>query len=297
MKGFIILVLVGSLAGCAGQYRRPESFEAKMARFQPQNANPNKVPQYEISPQISDTFTTPSPRGRGPASVSKPKTFKLPSTKRLYFITLYGQYKDMSGYLGNQEAPKLNHCPSFHTTLINYQGRTPDYNAKKEVKWEKRYSQVRADMVGTFPELALPVTYEEENPRLYDVIKSEGVASAKKNFQKALGIHLTKTYKELNELCESGTSENYYNYENLMTHIRREGEEFAPNKHSLKILLKTTVFSNIALIKSLERDVSKGRVPASAIEADIHGHYEDGLIQSLGVEWTKSYIDQLKRVK
>lgn len=297
MKGFIVILLVGSLAGCAGQYRRPESFEAKMARFQPQNANPNKVPQYEISPQISDTFSPPVARGRGPASVGTKKTIKIPSTKRLYFITLFGQYQQMSQFLGSQEAPKLNHCPSFHTTLVNYKGRIPASFNKKEVKWDKRYSDVRADMVGTYPELALPLTYESENPRLYDVIKSEGIASAEKNFQKALGIHLGKTYKELTELCESGTSENYYNYENLTTHIRREGEEFAPNKHSLKILLKTTVFSNMALLESLDRDVPRGRVPASRIETSLHDHYEDGLIESLGVEWTKSYIQQLKQVK
>lgn len=295
MRKVVLTVVTISLAGCAGHYRRPESFEAKMARFQPQNTNPNKVPQYEISPQVSDTFSTP--RGRGPASVAKPKTLKLPSTKRLYFLTLFGQYREMGQFLSEQTPPDIKHCPSFHTTVLNY--KTPGFHKaqKKEIQWTKRYTELHRDMVGTHPELALPISFSDDTPRLYDIMKNEGVASAQKNFNKALGVHITKTYKELTELCESGTSENYYNYENLTTHIRREGQEFSPTKGSLKILLKTTVFSNMALIESLNKDVSRGRIPASALNDDLHDFYQDGIMQSLGVEWTKSYINQLKSVK
>lgn len=280
------LVMLGaSLAGCAGNYRRPESFEAKMARFQPKNTNPNKVPKFELDPAMPDHFKRPSTRG--PASTEiKPE--KLPSSKRLYFITLYGQYRKISEFVQSEKAPDLNHCPSFHSTLINYKEGLPPVS-QKNVSLENRYSSITPDSVAKFPELSLPVSLEGDRPRLYDVIAHQSKPDTGNYLNQALKVHLTKTYKELEELCESGSSDNYYNYENLTTHIQRKGNQFSPNKKSLQTLLKTTVFSNMTLLESLNGHQAASRGPASEMKSP-HLFYQKGLIQKLGVEWTYSYF-------
>lgn len=297
MKYLTLVLTTASLVGCAGHYRRPESFAAKMARFQPKHTNPNTVPSYEISPQIPENFQVR--KSRGPASVQENEDPQksLPTTKRLYFITLYGQYRKLGQYLEKENPPVLKHCPSFHTTLVNYKENLPDAQ-KMSVSLEKRYGNLTPDTVGTYPELALPLSPEGSQPRLYDAIKNDGIENASTNFNRALAIHLGKTYKELEELCESGTSENYYNYENLTTHIKRQGQEFGPNKGSLKILLKTTVFSNMTLIESLKggEKRSRGRLPASTGNPG-HEFYKNGLIDALGVQWTQSYLDKLKELQ
>jgi hypothetical protein len=288
---FSILATLGfSLVSCAGNYRRPESFEAKMARFQPKNTNPNIVPKLELDPAMPETFRRPS--SRGPASKSIDEN-KLPSNKRLYFITLYGQYRNISEYVDSEKAPDLNHCPSFHSSLISYKEGLPPLTHKR-VSITKRYTSITPDSVGKFPELALPVSLDSENPRLYDVIANHKEIDPNQYLTQALKVHLTKTYKELEELCESGSSDNYYNYENLTTHIQRKGNEFHPNKKSLKTLLKTTLFSNMTLIESLNKNVVRKRGPASS-NVGPHKFYQEGLIQKLGVEWTHSYFKSVGR--
>lgn len=283
------LLAIG-LTSCAGSYRRPESFEAKMARFQPRNTNPNKVPKIEIAPSLPQTFSRSA--GRGPASQTT-SFKKLPSNKRLYFITLYGQYRHLSSFVHTEQAPDIKHCPSFHTSLVNYkEGLPPIQN--KELSVEKRYSALTPDQLASYPELSLPMSLTEETPRLYEVLKDKKGKTSTFYVTQALKVHLTKTYKELEELCESGSSDNYYNYENLTTHIQRQGSDFGPTKKSLQSLLKTTVFSNMTLIKSLENSVKRGRMPASSSSPLGHNYYQEGMIKKLGVEWTEGYFQSLK---
>ncbi len=277
------------LASCTGSYRRPESFEAKMARFRPRNDNPNMVPTIELDPRMPQTLKAPA--RRGPASASANKLKKMPSNKRLYFITLYGQYRALSSFVQTEQAPDIKHCPSFHTTVVNYKEGLPPVQPQK-VSFESRYPQeLHPDVMASYPELSLPMTLNDKRPRLYDVLKDKKGKSTTFYVTQALKVHLTKTYKELEELCESGTSENYYNYENLTTHIQRQGDLFTPTKESLQILLKTTVFSNMTLLKGLNK-TQGGRMPASAVAEN---PYEEGLIDKLGVQWTRSYFDGLKK--
>ena len=291
MKFWTIVILV-SLLSCAGSYRRPESFESKMARFQPKNSNPNQVPSYEVSSQFKVSKGKTNLKARTPASVVDQT--ELPSTKRLYFLNLYGQYRELGHYLERNLPPELNHCASFHTTLLNYNGRLRSKADRKNFEWAKRFNQLTPDMVRTHHELSLPVTYDDTKPRLYDVIKeNKSNETRKEYFQSALEIHLTKTYRELVELCEYGSSDNYYSYQNLWTHIKREGQSFTPSHESLKILMKTTVFSNMALISSLKKKQTKGRMPASKYK-NKGNFYQEGLLNDLGVQWSKEYLKSLK---
>lgn len=287
--GLALLGLVSTaISSCAGSYRRPESFEAKMARFRPRNSNPNKVPKIQLDPSLPATFRAPAKRG--PASTGKRSLKKLPSNKRLYFMSLYGQYRALSSYVQTEQAPDIKHCASFHTTLVNYKEGLPPVKTSK-VSFEKRYSGLTPDKIASYPELSLPMTLDSDEPRLYDVLQDKKGKSTTHYVTQALKVHLTKTYKELEELCETGSSDNYYNYENLTSHIQREGGQFGANKNSLKILLRTTLFSNMSLLEGLKK--GQGRMPASSSHEE--NIYQEGLIQKLGVEWTHSYYKSLRK--
>ena len=43
-----IYALSTTLLGCAGSYKRPESFESKMARYRSKSAEINKVPDMQV---------------------------------------------------------------------------------------------------------------------------------------------------------------------------------------------------------------------------------------------------------
>jgi hypothetical protein len=67
----------------------------------------------------------------------------------------------------------------------------------------------------------------------------------------AFKLHLEKTLEEIKELCENGSGENYYAFENLITHMRAN-KEYHRSKEAMESLLKITLFSNLALISALE---------------------------------------------
>ena len=285
----LILSIVTLTVGCSS-YRQPESIDSKMARFMPRDTNPNKVPLLPI-PEV-DTGE------RAPASVSSTHTYNEEETqeenlshKRLYFMGLYQQYRTLGSFITNEDVPEIQHCPSFHTTLIN--GKTA-YRAhsKAAIDFEKRYSSIEENKKAFYPELALPVETSNSSPTLGEVLQTEDVD---KNvaFQQALKVHLTKTYKELEELCDSGTSSNFYNYENLTRHIKSNKNLYRQGSTPLKTLVKTTIFSNMTLIESLEANTSKSaaRGPASVSTAKKRNNlYEDHMIKDLNVTWAKKYI-------
>lgn len=294
-----MLSLSLALISCASNYRRPESIEDKMARFKNKNQNRNLVPEYQSA-------ASPWARGRVPASSSDggasfDRDLKGKSNKRLYFITLYGQYNTLKKYGSTESAPKVDICPSFHTSMIEHV-ESYGANAYQKVDWKvsKGYYNSVDKNIASYPELALPITEDSVHPRVYDIIsKEEGVqeyGSVKTVVQKAIDIHLTKTYKELTELCEYGTSDNYYSYENLITHIKKNPRAFGPTKSSATTLLKTTVFSNLALIESLDSfTVSKrGRSLASSNE---NQSLKGPILKRMGAYWAKDYLQYIKQAR
>jgi hypothetical protein len=114
---------------------------------------------------------------------------------------------------------------------------------------------------------------------------------------KAIDIHLTKTYSEIRELCENGVSDNYYVYENLITHIKTTS--FTAAEKNMNTLLKTTVFSNIALVTALEKIQATPMRSIASIESkkDVSVPYSNELMTRLNVEWAQEYFNYLKTSK
>ncbi|EQC48985.1 putative lipoprotein [Bacteriovorax sp. BSW11_IV] len=274
-----------AVTSCGSNYKRPESIEAKMARFEDRRPYTNQVPLFQVQKYESHAM-------RGPASATSSKTGEASkfTNKRLYFLSLYEQYTQLSRFSDKRSAPNINICPNFHTSLSDFKER--NVQANFPVTLTGNYSNFNEEyMVTHTPELLLPMTSDSQTPRVVDILKSQNNSeSAKSLIDKAMGIHLAKTYSELVELCESGSSSNYYIYENLLTESKRKNI-LTKDENGLNILLKTTVFSNMALIKSLNTKVEKqaGRGIASTPEKSI---VNDELFKRLNVNWSKDFFDK-----
>ncbi len=290
-----IYAVSATLFGCAGSYKRPESFESKMARYKSQSAEINKVPDM----QVLSNASFKKPARRGPASTGKKKDLHLEHTnKKLYFLTLLTQYSELSKYSSAEVVPTINICPSFHSILVDHNDKfeAEGYAKATRVKlsFDKKYSPnvyKNHEEFSKYPELMLPVSKEDVHPTVAEYLSSNSDANSKEVLSNAIEIHLSKTHDELKELCDTGSSNNYYIYENLITHINKQG--FRPGPENMKTLLKTSVFTNVALIKSFTNSQKRRRGRGIASSSISEDSYTDAMVNRLGVEWSNSYFDSM----
>lgn len=304
---FMTLTFSVVLASCAG----PESYYEKMSRYSPQPAiGKNMVPAID-----SQGFKFKAQSTRAPASAAGvtsvgqiPNDEQSLSNKKLYFLTLVGQYDSMKKYAQDFDAPTVNICPQFHTSLLEHKSRKPSSTLgaisykdhKKFIYDASKFND--AHYVAMRPELALPLAKDEVTPKVVDIFRSKNgkMTDDKMNevIHEALDIHLAKTYSEIRELCEFGVSNNYYIYENLITHIKNS--DFLPAEKNMNTLLKTTIFSNIALVTSLDKiQASPMRSIASVTPKmkETSAPYTNEVMSRLSVEWAREYFDYLKTSK
>jgi hypothetical protein len=282
--------------GCAGGYHAPESIEAKMARYESQKIPSNIVPELPIAPVA---FAEMALSSRAPASFDggsswdrKEKEDIQGSTKRLYFLTLLSQYYSLKGLTGSNSAPSISICPSFHTSVVEYEEQGGNHGTMASYNYSDKH--ISSDL-GLYPEYSLPLTADSNTPTVATAFQNKDLkqrfGDEKQILKTAFDIHLAKTYRELAELCENGASDNYYAFENLSTHIKQNQKIFAPSSNGMKVLFKTTLFSNKALIESLKGSGTANRAPASATEQG----YEDMIIERLGVNWTHQYFAEFNK--
>lgn len=304
---FVLFTLsLSVLASCSS----PESYQTKMSRYTPKTFGVNQVPDITTS-----GFQFSSKKGsRGPASSDKATSVETTlsdeatmSNKKLYFLTLFGQYESMKKYSSEFDAPKVSICPHFHNSLLEHNGRKPagfaakmpTKSAKKFVYDPKRFGD--ADYVATHPELSLPLAKDDVTPKVIDIFRSQGAALNESKMNElvhtALDIHLSKSYAEIRELCEFGVSDNYYVYENLITHIKNSN--FAPAEKNMNTLLKTTVFSNIALGVSLDKVQPQAMRSIASVETkkDTSVPYANEVMTRLNVEWAREFYDHVRTSK
>ncbi|MBT7609334.1 MAG: hypothetical protein HN576_06235 [Bacteriovoracaceae bacterium] len=287
---FISLVTLASLLSSCSSGFRPESIEDKMVRFERQSIGDNVVPNSYVNNDL--LVDAPS---RAPASIGTKKSKKdmLPyNNKKLYFLTLLDQYKYMKTFSKNESIPDLIICPKFHSLLVRYSEDHPvnDYQAKKWTPIDYDKSKLSDEKyLASHPELSLPVSKGSSTPTVVDLI--QGASDNNENVHivhTAFELHLSKTYSELKELCEYGNSNNYYTFENLNTLVNKD--VFNKNAKSLNTLLRTTIFSNIALKVSLDKNSNN---TASRGIASVQSHareLEEEVIARLGVEWSNDYF-------
>lgn len=281
MSKILVSIISLNLISCA-TYRPPEAFEAKMNRFAANSLQANTVPDLYTQPLLLD-------EGRTPASLN-PKKYKPLnySNKILYFTGLYGQYKTMRNY-GSASTPIIKSCPHFHSTMVTEKTRKDSFEfiAPKGAEFERISSLYKnaKNNPGLFPELHLPLAKDNMKNTIFGNIKNDkDVNTIPYQIQTAINIHLEKTFGELNELCSTGTSSNYFIYENLTR--MQKSNRLKKSEYSLKAFFKTTLVSNMAILTSLEA-WDKDKKPNSLNQINFE------IMKRLNGTWISSYLMRL----
>ncbi len=155
--------------------------------------------------------------GRAPANLDSLELEER-STRRIYFSALYHQYLTLGEYLGKK--PAATFCPQFHHDKIETDaGIVPK--------------------VSMYPASAV----SEEGRQFFPELAFRG--------RTALGAYHENLRTEIEVLCEEGISDNYYKFENLVTHYAPKAS-FHRNPKAMASVLKIPVFANFYLIKMLE---------------------------------------------
>jgi hypothetical protein len=263
----IIWAQVFTFISCASRYRRPESFEEKMNRFEIQAQALNRVPQLKLLSEDFSRMPASAP-GKGVLMAQGKKVERGPYNNRhLYFITLYEQWNSFRVFSGVGN-PDIRICPQFHSTLLTYReknkgpqrvGQGLNYQGQN-----LNLKQVTSNLA-LYPEFQLPVGDKENDPTVIEYLKSNNFNSQEKIIkwaQNGINTHTEKLEKELNALCEYGKTTNYYNFENLITHANKK--HMGPQTKNMKILMKTTLFTNQVILSRLwKRKLQGGRSLAS----------------------------------
>lgn len=293
--------------GCASNYQQPESFEEKMARFQARNLGVNTV-----NPVTVATIPFAEQAVRGPASLveQEPATvsplenrIRRSSNRNLYFLGLYNQYLQFKSFIPQVAHQDISFCPAFHSSFITAKkferptGQVYHYSPSSLLSAQTLQD---SQVTSLYPELTLSMRKESSSPRVIDYLqgKSQHWVNShqfQQDYQnavnQALQVQVAKIHYELEELCEYGQSDNYYVFENLVTHSSRT--DFNPNSENMQALLKTGPFANMAILSSLK---------AQATQVNQHqviaGHYVDReLKKRVQASWAKNYFVNLTQYR
>lgn len=188
---------------------------------------------------------------RSPASLSGVEDGKSP--RRVYFSALYHQYLTLGNHLG--EVTQLNSCPQFHHDKIETDSliipKFALFKANKLVAEEREF----------FPETV---------------------------FNKSFSLldHYHSINAEVATLCEEGVSDNYYKFDNLVTHYATKAS-FHRRPDSMRSILKIPVFANYYLLKMLQ---SPRRL------VFIHPE-EKRAIELTQTHWFEKYVSEAQRLR
>lgn len=187
---------------------------------------------------------------RVPASTEDLADEKSP--RRIYFSALYHQYLTLGNHLGKDS--DISFCPQFHHDKLE-----TDAGVKPKVSL---YSSAHIDEEGReyFPELAFS-----------------------KDF--SLRDYHGEMKSEIEILCEEGTSDNYYKFDNLVTHYSNK-PSFHKDPKAMASVLKIPVFANFYLVKMLE-------IPG----LNIPSNEEKRFIQLTRTHWFENYVSEASRMR
>lgn len=272
-----------------------ESYDQKMARYKSRDQVENKVPEF---PAVEFSSMSRSIASESSQMAPQEMNMKDVTNKKLYFQSLYNQYLSLAEFIPEKNYPKLETCPQFHSNFLETKTTSLKSSAPTSILYSYEAERLQdKSYTSKHPELYLPVSSDDQGPKVIDLLKSkpELKNSEQSDIVKmALTNHLGKTYQEVRELCEHGVSQNYYIFENLMTYSKTKG--IYSNLDGVKILLKTTLFSNYALSTSLSsfKENSTGRFPASKEMKNMSPDGQEEIMKRLNVVWMKDYYQNMK---
>lgn len=189
---------------------------------------------------------------RAPASVSWDEK-EVKSTRRVYFSSLYHQYMTLGTHLG--KGSDIEFCPQFHHDKVE----ADSFNVPKISLYGKKH--IEADGKEYFPELAF-----------------------NKNF--SLKDYHGMIKEELAVLCEDGSSDNFYKFDNLVTHYANKND-FHMKPTAMESVLKIPIFANFYLIKMIK----------SQSEVSFTHPEEKQFIKMTRTHWFDNYVTEASRLR
>lgn len=173
-----------------------------------------KVVQFPYASELLGKIQMESTRA--PASVSM-EAKEEKSTRRVYFSALYHQYMTLGSYY--QKGPEIESCPAFHHDKLEAEEHT--------VAKLARITASRIDEEGKdyFPELAFSGKHSMRG--YYEDMRAE-----------------------LLTLCDEGVSDNFFKFDNLVTHYAGK-KSFHLKPGAMESVLKIPVFANFYLVKMM----------------------------------------------
>tara|TARA_B100000925_G_C22010728_1_gene476284 strand:+ start:2134 stop:2952 length:819 start_codon:yes stop_codon:yes gene_type:complete len=267
MKKALLILTV--LYSCSS-YRQIEFINENMTRFNDNNElGQNTTPKILGLPVIL--------QNRDIASIAPLKNKKQSlNNKQLYFQILNTQMHQMGEILGKKIIN--NRCPHFHSINMGVIQKTgiSMLEEQKELPENTHYTNA-LKRPAFFPELHLPMNSGEKTKTVFDLAKNKNNFNYRENIKTALSLHLERTKKEIHELCETGSSGNYYIYENL--NALSSGSPLYPKKENLETILKISIFTNDFLISSLKRNSNTKNISAA--------------LDRVGSRWFQRYVETI----
>ena len=231
-----------------------------------------------------------SSEGRGLASVVERRPSSSSNlgpvgmtNKVLYFSTLYFQYQEFARFT-QSAVQSLSFCPNFHSHFIQENSRV------------------------TLPKMTIPTSSLTNLPLpVPQDLYPEQQLLRLNTPDLAIREYLAAIYQEIEELCQTGSSSNYYVFENLVqanNQISADG----PSLKKLNINLKTTLFSNFAILLGLHALVENKL--SVAIESNINANssfnytassnlndrivfYYKAISERTGTPWMEEYYGKI----
>lgn len=173
------------------------------------------------------------------------------SSRRVYFTALYHQYLTLGNHLGQES--DVNFCPQFHHDKIETDAiAVPQFSIYNP-------GRVSGEVKEFFPEVAFTKKFSLED-------------------------HYQQISAEVKILCEEGVSDNYYKFDNLVTHYANKAS-FHARPDSMKSVLKVPVFANYYLLKMLQSP-----------HALVFVHPEEKRVISMTqTHWFEKYVNEAQR--
>lgn len=233
-------------------------------------------------PQFFVKKYKPTKASRSIASTEEENELTELSNKKVYFFTLWQEYKAFKNIIGTGE--KLNSCPQFHDDVLSKEKIVN--NKIKLYDLDTNFETVKLDPknIVHYPVLSIP--YKGVDLYSYLKLKDEW-DNAKKHTYKALTAYNERNFTELKTLCDEGNSEGYYIYENMISYYK-DNKEFQNSYQALTSILKVNTISNMLILDSIVKPEYK--------TAHIAG-FQSALLEKLKVSWFKNYLYETNLIR
>jgi len=243
-------------------------------RVEDKGAVTTGMPNFVLSPEVFEVARVQPPDTRAPASDAAmaqelEEKAKRPSLRRLYFRTLYQQFRELKTV--TKSPLQMNSCPQFHHDKL----MMDDERSEARPTWAPADRPDMAELA-YYPEWLLP----ERAGKHAKPIWQKG-AKGVKLMTNALRVHTKKLHRELGRLCDEGSTDAYFRLENMVTYF--SGHPQMREQKGLPAFLKIPVFSTMFLLKT------------ASISSEHFNEHDHNLIDEVQGLHFERYIVELRK--